>query len=89
MLLQILTVLRLLAFMVLLYLAFGWLAERYARRPESKVKAFFRLICSPVTRPVSRLAPGAGERRVLELSLGLVAGIWVVLIALSEALRPT
>jgi hypothetical protein len=86
--LQALTLLRLLAFMVVLYLALGWMVERYVRRPESRLKAFFRLLCSPVTRPVSRLlAPGAAPGRVLAVSLVLVGGVWVALVAASEALR--
>jgi hypothetical protein len=85
---KVFTMLRLLAFMVLLYLALGWLAERYATKPDSKVKAFFRLLCGPVTRPVGRLMPsGAGERRVLAVSMGVVAGVWIVLIILTEALQ--
>lgn len=83
--LQTLTLLRLLAFMVVVYLALGWIAERYATRPDSKVRAFFRTLCSPVTRPVARALPaGAGERRVLAVSLALVACVWVVLIVVTE-----
>jgi hypothetical protein len=82
------TLLRLLAFMMLLYLGLGWLAERYATRPDSKVKAFFRLLCSPVTRPVSRaMRPGAAHPRVLAVSIGIVAGVWAVLIVVSEVVN--
>jgi uncharacterized protein YggT (Ycf19 family) len=85
---KILTVLRLLAFMVLIYLGLGWLAERYATRPDSKLRGFFRLLCTPVTRPVARLLPpGAGEGRVLAVSMALVLGVWVVLIVVTEAMR--
>jgi hypothetical protein len=74
--------------MVLLYLALGWLAERYVTKPDSKVKAFFRLVCSHVTRPVARrMAAGAPERRVLQVSMAVVGGIWIALIVASEALR--
>jgi uncharacterized protein YggT (Ycf19 family) len=84
---KILTLLRLLAFMVLLYLGLGWIAERYSTRPDSKVKAFFRLLCTPITRPIARaMPPGTAERRVLTVSIGVVAGIWVVLILATEAL---
>ena len=85
---KVFTMLRLLAFMVLLYLGLGWLAERYVTRPDSKVKAFFRLLCGPVTRPIARMMPsGSGERRVLAVSTGVVAGVWIVLIFLTEALQ--
>jgi hypothetical protein len=85
---QVLTLLRLLAFMVVLYLALGWLVERYVSRPQSKVKAFFRLLCSPVTRPVARLlGPGAAMPRVLQVSIAIAGGVWAVLIVASEVLR--
>jgi hypothetical protein len=82
---NLLTLLRLLAFMVLLYLGLGWLAERYATKPDSKVRGFFRLLCTPVTRPVARaLGPGAEHRRVLAVSMAVVAGLWIVLVAVTE-----
>jgi hypothetical protein len=85
---NVLTLLRLLAFMLLLYLGLGWLAERYSTRPDSKVKAFFRLLCSPVTRPVSRfLGPRSGERRVLAVSMGVVGSIWLALVVATEVVR--
>lgn len=80
--------LRLLAFMLVLYLGLGWLAERYVTKPDSKVKGFFRLLCGPVTRLVARVLPApATERRLLGVSMGVVAGVWVVLIILTEVLR--
>ncbi len=87
-LVRVLTLLRLLAFMVLLYLALGWLAERYSRKPDSKTKAFFRLLCGPVTRLVARALPGpTPERTLLAVSMGVVAGVWVVLIIVTEVLQ--
>jgi hypothetical protein len=85
---QALTLLRLLAFMVVLYLALGWLVERYVSRPDSKVKGFFRLLCSPVTRPVGRLlGPGAATTHVLRVSIAIAGGVWAALIVVSEVLR--
>jgi hypothetical protein len=82
---RILTLFRLLAFMVLVYLALGWLVERYSKKPDSKLKAFFRVICSPITGFVSRfLPPDAEPRRVLAISIGVVGVLWILLIALSE-----
>jgi hypothetical protein len=87
-LVRILTMLRLLAFMVLLYLALGWLTERYVTKPDSKVKGFFRLLCGPVTGLVARALPApTSERRLLAVSMGVVAGVWVVLIIVTEVLR--
>lgn len=87
-LLKTLTLLRLLAFMVVLYLGLGWLAERYVTRPDSKLKGFFRLLASPVTKLVARRMPGSGERKVLAVSIGLVASLWLVLIVMTEVVRP-
>jgi len=87
--LKILTLLRILAFMVFVYLCFGLLVERYSRKPDSQLRAFARTVCSPVTRPVARfLAPSAGQRRLLVLSMGVVAVFWAVVVVLARAIRP-
>ena len=83
------TLLRLVSFMVLIYLFLGWLVERYSRAPDSKLKAFFRVVCSPVIRPVQRfLAPGASYGRALGVGAAAVGAVWVASIVLSEVLRP-
>jgi hypothetical protein len=87
-LLRILTLLRLLSFMVFVYLAFGLLVERVSRNPESQLKAFARTVCSPVTRPVARwLGPGADQRRLLLVSMGIVAAIWAVVVLAAKVVR--
>jgi hypothetical protein len=89
-LLKILTLLRLLAFMLFVYLAFGLVVERYSRKPDSQLKAFARTVCSPMTRPVARwLAPGADYRRLLLISMVIVAAIWSVVVIAASAVRPT
>jgi uncharacterized protein YggT (Ycf19 family) len=86
---KVVTLLRLVAFMVFVYLALGWLVERRSRRPDSKLKGFFRTLCSPISGPVARfLPPGTAHDRVLAASLGLVALVWLALIVLSSSLRP-
>jgi len=86
---KIVTLLRLVAFMLIVYLAFGLVVERYSRRPGSQLKAFARIVCSPVTRPVERfLAPGADPRRVLHVGIGVVAVIWLVFVVAARALGP-
>jgi hypothetical protein len=86
---KVLTLLRLLAFMVIFYLAFGLLVERYSTKPDSQLKAFARIICSPITRPVARfLAPGADQRRLLLLGMGVVVVFWAVVVVLGKVLRP-
>jgi len=83
------TLLRLVAFMVLVYLLLAWMVERNSRNPQGKVRAFFRTLCSPVTGLVARFLPGAGQDRLLKVSVGVVAAVWVVLIALDELLLRT
>ena len=86
--LKILTLLRLVAFMVIVYLAFGLLVERYSKKPDSQLKAFARIVCSPVTRPVARhLAPGADQRRLLLVGMAVVAAFWAVVVVLDAVLR--
>jgi hypothetical protein len=86
---QIVTLLRLVAFMVVFYLAFGLLVERVSRKPESQLKAFARVVCSPITRPVARrLAPGTAYTRVLAVSIAVVAVVWALAVVAARALRP-
>lgn len=88
-LLKILTLLRIVAFMLIVYLAFGLVVERYSRAPESQLKAFARIVCSPVTRPVSRfLPPGTSHSRLLFVSIGVIAVFWAVVVVLARAIRP-
>jgi hypothetical protein len=87
-LLKILTLLRLVAFMLFVYLLFGLVVERYSRRPDSQLKAFARTVCSPMTRPVARfIAPGADYRRLLLISMVIVAAIWSVVVIAAKAVR--
>jgi uncharacterized protein YggT (Ycf19 family) len=87
-LLKLVFLMRFLAFMTFCYLLIGWLVERGSSAPDSKVKAFFRVLCSPVTGPVSRLVkPGTTPERLLLVSLGVVAAVWVALYALDTVLR--
>jgi uncharacterized protein YggT (Ycf19 family) len=81
------TLLRAVAFMVTVYVGLAWIVERRSQNPASKVRAFFRVLSSPVTYPVSRfLRPGTSPERVLAVSTGVVAVIWVALIVLSEVM---
>jgi hypothetical protein len=83
------TLLRIVAFMVVVYLGFGLLVERYSTKPDSQLKAFARTVCSPITRPVARwLGPGADQRRVLLVSMAVMVGIWAVTVVAAKALRP-
>jgi uncharacterized protein YggT (Ycf19 family) len=87
MLLKIVMVLRLIAFMVLMYLAFAWFVERKSTNPQGKIRAFFHIVCAPVAVPVSRwLRPGTSYERVLVVSMLVVGATWAMLIALNEFL---
>jgi hypothetical protein len=87
MLLKIVMLLRLVAFMVLMYLALAWLVERRSTNPQGKVRAFFRIVCAPVAAPVARRrGPGASYERVLRVSMVVVGAAWVVLILLNQLL---
>jgi hypothetical protein len=87
MLLKIVMVLRLIAFMVLMYLAFAWFVERKSTNPQGKIRAFFRIVCAPIAVPVSRrLRPGTSYERVLVVSMLVVGATWAMLIALNEFL---
>jgi uncharacterized protein YggT (Ycf19 family) len=86
---KLLTLLRLVSFMVAVYLAFGLAVERWSRKPDSQLRAFARTVCSPVARPMARLlAPGSSELRVLAVSLAAVGVLWAFLVTLEVALRP-
>jgi hypothetical protein len=85
---KILTLLRFVAFMLFVYLAFGLLVERFSRKPDSQLKAFARTVCSPMTRLVARfIAPGADHRRLLLISMAIVAAIWSVVVIAMKAVR--
>jgi hypothetical protein len=85
--LKIVYLLRFAAFMVLVYLAFGWLVELWSKKPDSRLKDFFRLLCSPITRPIARRMPkGSTYQRVLGVSLVVVGAVWAAFVILYEAL---
>jgi uncharacterized protein YggT (Ycf19 family) len=87
MLLKIVMVLRLVAFMVLMYLALAWFVERRSANPEGKIRAFFRIVCAPVAVPVARrLRPGSSYEKVLLVSMVVVGVAWVALILLNQLL---
>jgi uncharacterized protein YggT (Ycf19 family) len=86
---NVLTLLRLFAFMVVIYVGLGWLVERRSRNPESKLRAFFHILCAPVNKLVARrMAPGTTLERVFRVSFLAVVLVWVVLIVAHQLLRP-
>jgi hypothetical protein len=86
--LKVVTLLRQIAFLAFIYLLLGWFVNRTIQAPESKMKAFFKVLCSPVTRPVARfMAPGSPYSRIIGVSVGVIAVTWVALIVVTEVLR--
>jgi uncharacterized protein YggT (Ycf19 family) len=86
--LKIITLVRLLCWMLLLYLGLGWIVERRSRKPDSQLKGFFRLLCKPLVWPVAKfVAPGTSYERVLLLTMAAVGVVWVASILASGALR--
>lgn len=89
-LLRFLLLIRMVAFLAFMYLIFGWIVERTTRNPESKVRGFARLICSPLTKPVASLMSAESPYPlVLRNTLYAFALLWFALFAISEyALAP-
>jgi uncharacterized protein YggT (Ycf19 family) len=76
---------RFIAFLAFAYLLLDLLVSRLIRNPQSKVRGFFALIASPMTRPVrSFLPPSATDGQVRFAALGLVGAIWGAVILLSR-----
>ncbi len=85
-LLRLLFVLRLLAFMGVIYMTLHVLIAPMIRRPDSKIAAFLATLTSPLTRPVRALAPpGTPEPRLRVLALAALVVVWLVLASLTAA----
>ena len=76
---------RFIAFLAFVYLLLDLLVSRLIRNSESKVRGFFALIASPLTRPVrSFLPPSATDDQVRLAALGLVGVVWAAVVLLSR-----
>jgi hypothetical protein len=76
---------RLVSFMLLVYVVFGLVVESRSRREGSKLKAFARLLCRPLTAPVAALAPdGTDYPTVLKRTAIAVVAVWVVFVVATE-----
>ena len=76
---RLLLLVRFIAFLAFVYLLLDLAASRLFRKPGSKVRGFFALVASPLTRPVrSFLPPTATEDQVHLAALGLVGAVWAV-----------
>ena len=76
---------RFVAFLAFFYLLLDLLVSRLIKSPESKVRGFFTLVASPLTRPVrSFLPPSATDDQVRFAALGLVGLVWIVVVLASR-----
>ena len=76
---RLLLLVRFIAFLAFVYLLLDLAASRLFPKPGSKVRGFFALVASPLTRPVrSFLPPTATEDQVRLAALGLVGAVWAV-----------
>ena len=84
---RILLLLRLIAFIGVLYMALHILVARFSRKPESRLLWFFEVLTGPLTRTVARFAaPGTPPARLRWLAFGACALIWVATIVAVENL---
>jgi hypothetical protein len=83
-LLRVLYVLRLVAFMGVVYMGLHVLIAPLIRKPDSKIAAFFTLLTSPLVRLVRGFVPpGTPEPRLRLLTLFALLAVWVALLAVS------
>lgn len=78
---KLVLMIRFVAFLAFSYLLLDLVVSRIVKNESSKVRGFFALIASPLTRPVrSFLPPSATDDQVRFASLGLVGLVWVVVV---------
>lgn len=82
------TVLRFLSFVALLYLSLHVIFCRLINKPDSKVLWFFSVLTTPLTRPVERwIVPGAANARLRFASLIVYGLVWLAFVLLDNALK--
>lgn len=87
MLLRILLLVRLIAFIGVLYLALHLLVARLSRKPGSRLLWFFEVLTAPLTRTVARFAPAdSPPARLRWLAFGACLLVWVTAIVAVESL---
>lgn len=84
---RILLLLRLIAFIGVLYMALHILVARLSRKPGSKLLWFFEVLTGPLTRAVARVAPpGSSPARLRWLTLGACVLLWIAAIVADRTL---
>lgn len=76
---------RLVAFMLLVYIGFGLVVEWRSRREGSRLKAFGRLLCRPLTAPLATLSPpDTPYGTILKRTAIVVVAVWIAFVVASE-----
>ena len=87
--LLLLTLIRFLCFVAIVYLTLHVIFARLITRPDSKVLWFFSIITSPLTWPVRAwLFPQAGESQLRFAALIVYGLLWVVVVVLMNVAAP-
>ena len=82
---KLILMVRFIAFLAFVYLLLDLLVSRLIKNPANKVRGFFALVASPLTRPVRTfLPPSATDDHVRFAALGLVGLVWVVVVLASR-----
>jgi len=86
--LRILLLVRLIAFIGVLYLALHILVARLSSKPGSRLLWFFEVLTAPLTRAVARVAGAqTSPERLRWLALAAIGAIWVAAIVAAESLN--
>ena len=82
---KLVLMIRFVAFLAFFYLLLDLLVSRLIKDPASKLRGFFALVASPLTRPIrSFLPPSATDDQVRFAALGLVGLVWVIVVLASR-----
>jgi hypothetical protein len=86
--LRIVTLLRFLCFIALVYLSLHVIFSRLISKPDSKVLWFFSVLTLPLTRPVQRwIDASASDSRLRRIAMVIYGLGWMALLALDQVLK--
>lgn len=87
--LRLLFLVRFISFLALCYLVLEAAVCAIIKKPESKIRGFFAIITSPLTRPVrAALPPGASPETVRYTAIVSVFAVWAASMLLLRFLVP-
>lgn len=86
--LRIVTLLRFLCFIALVYLSLHVIFSRLILKPDSKVLWFFSILTLPLTRPIQKwIDPSASDARLRRIAMVIYGLVWAVMVALDHLLK--